>query len=800
MADAQPIPAAEGSIHAHKPGAKRASGRVLSGHAKLFAQPAYDRLIGAEPFLKRLIPVLIIAFLVVVAAARYININEGRERLQTAAEQLTALSAVAASAALSVDLTPVRAGLRWETEARLNRALDSISQNGGRYMLVLDATNRVFAATAGGRHLVGRSAASLMPETSPLWLFGNRAGVQAIEFDGEQNLAALTRLPDGVGALLSLTPVTDMDEAWRQAVSVNVTLFIATSSILLVILYAYFSQAGRAQEADDIYLESHRRVDMALSRGRCGLWDWDMARGRLYWSRSMYEMLGLSPRDSVISFGEASQLIHPDDGDLYEVAQKVASGDIKQVDHLFRMRHANGHYVWMRTRAQVVDPSSGQTHLIGIAMDVTEQHRLQQHSAEADQRLFDAIESTSEAFVLWDSDDNLVLWNKHYQEIHGLPNEILAPGTPRAVVENAATRPVVARRLAVPCAAGSAQSFEVQLGDGRWLQVNERKTRDGGQVSVGTDITPLKRNQERLRDSEKRLMATIGDLTSSQAELNRKAAELSELNRDYQIETERAEAASRAKSEFLANMSHELRTPLNAIIGFSEVLQARMFGPLGSEKYAEYADDIHGSGIHLLSVINDILDMAKIESGQMQMEREDVDLAPLLEETMRLVAIQAEKKGIEVQPRISPRLSLHADRRAMKQILLNLLSNAVKFTEPGGRILVRARKTSCAVTLTIEDTGIGIPKTLLRRIGQPFEQVQNQFSKSTGGSGLGLAISRSLAELHGGAMKVRSTEGVGTIVSVRVPIDCPETRTAKSGEADRPAAAREAAESESTEA
>jgi two-component system cell cycle sensor histidine kinase PleC len=118
-----------------------------------------------------------------------------------------------------------------------------------------------------------------------------------------------------------------------------------------------------------------------------------------------------------------------------------------------------------------------------------------------------------------------------------------------------------------------------------------------------------------------------------------------------------------------------------------------------------------------------------------------------------------------------------ADRRAMKQILLNLLSNAVKFTEPGGRILVRARKTSCAVTVTIEDTGIGIPKALLSRIGQPFEQVQNQFSKSNGGSGLGLAISRSLAEMHGGAMKVRSVEGVGTIVSVRVPIECPQSET-----------------------
>ncbi|MDP3523742.1 MAG: PAS domain-containing protein, partial [Hoeflea sp.] len=425
---------------------------------------------GAEPFLKRLIPVLIVAFLVVVATARFVNMSDDRDRLLTAAEHMTALSLAAASATFSADTTPIKQALRWETEARLNRVLGAMPDTGGRYLVVIDAQDRVFAATSGGQHLVGRPVASLLPESSPLWLFGDRAGVQELGFDEARYLAAMARLPDGAGAILALTPVSDMNEAWRQSVSVNVTLFIATSSILLVILYAYFSQAGRAQEADGIYLESHRRVDMALSRGRCGLWDWDMARGRLYWSRSMYEILGLPPRDSVISFGEASRLIHPDDGDLYEIAQKVASGDIKQVDHLFRMRHANGHFVWMRARAQVVDPTSAQTHLIGIAMDVTEQHRLQQRTVEADQRLFDAIESTSEAFVLWDRDDRLVLWNKHYQEIHGLPSDILAPGTPRGQVEAAATRPVVARRLAVPCARGVAQTYEVQLADGRWLQ------------------------------------------------------------------------------------------------------------------------------------------------------------------------------------------------------------------------------------------------------------------------------------------------------------------------------------------
>ena len=326
------------------------------------------------------------------------------------------------------------------------------------------------------------------------------------------------------------------------------------------------------------------------------------------------------------------------------------------------------------------------------------------------------------------------------------------------------------RRLANAGGRNGSATYERQLKDGRWVQVNELRTRDGGIVSVGADITQIKQHQEKLVESERRLMATIHDLSLARRAEEARARELAELNRKYMRETERAEAANRAKSEFLANMSHELRTPLNAIIGFSELMQSGLFGSLGSERYEEYVRDIHGSGNYLLGVINDILDMSKIEAGRFSLDRETIDLAPLILEAVRVISLQAEKKAIAIDTNIADAMTLDGDRRAIKQIAINLLSNAVKFTGQGGRIAVRARKTSGAITLTIEDNGCGIPAEALKKLGKPFEQVQNQFSKSHSGSGLGLAISRSLAQLHGGALKIRSTHGAGTIVSVRIPL------------------------------
>jgi two-component system cell cycle sensor histidine kinase PleC len=221
------------------------------------------------------------------------------------------------------------------------------------------------------------------------------------------------------------------------------------------------------------------------------------------------------------------------------------------------------------------------------------------------------------------------------------------------------------------------------------------------------------------------------------------------------------------KSSFLANMSHELRTPLNAILGFSEIIGHNALGNQ-PERYRGYAMDIHGSGKHLLSLINDILDVAKIEAGKMKLEGEWLDGPALLDETLKLVAERAAEKKIELLHHCPANLRLFADHRAFKQITLNLLSNAIKFTSVG-HVTVSLNADKDAVVLVIEDTGCGISREGLARVFGAFEQVDNRYAHARGGTGLGLTLVRALAELHGGSCAIDSEEGKGTRVAVRLP-------------------------------
>jgi two-component system, cell cycle sensor histidine kinase PleC len=207
-------------------------------------------------------------------------------------------------------------------------------------------------------------------------------------------------------------------------------------------------------------------------------------------------------------------------------------------------------------------------------------------------------------------------------------------------------------------------------------------------------------------------------------------------------------------------------------------MEAAMFGPLGADKYTEYSRDIRESGQYLLDVINDILDMSKIEAGSVHFTPETVQLDHILADSLRVVGGRASEKCLTLNSEIAPGIKLNADRRALKQIALNLLSNAVKFTPDGGTVTVRGRARGGMVTIAIEDNGIGIPKDALHKLGRPFEQVESQLTKRHQGSGLGLAIAKSLVEMHGGAMRIRSVLGSGTAVVVRLPLEAPSARHA----------------------
>jgi cell cycle sensor histidine kinase DivJ len=233
---------------------------------------------------------------------------------------------------------------------------------------------------------------------------------------------------------------------------------------------------------------------------------------------------------------------------------------------------------------------------------------------------------------------------------------------------------------------------------------------------------------------------------------------------------DQAEEANRAKSRFLANMSHELRTPLNAIIGFSEVMSREMFGPLGGARYLEYTRLINESGSHLLGLINSILDMSKIEAGRFTIVPQSFDLEDIVHQAVGFVALQAERNGIAIAQNIAPAARhVRADKRALLQILINLLSNGVKYTQPRGRVSVTAEAAAGSLTIGVADTGVGIGEADLARLGQPFVQVESEYSRSKEGTGLGLALVRALTHLHGGTMTITSTLGEGTSVRITLP-------------------------------
>ncbi len=530
---------------------------------------------------------------------------------------------------------------------------------------------------------------------------------------------------------------------------------------------------ARKNKSDALkFHENEQRYRLAVEAARCGIWDWDLDQDLIHMSDVTGVMLGWGG-GGVASTDEVIHRVAPEHRETLMKALLEAR-TTGALDTSFRVPTDNGRSLWVDARGQSVGARgpSGFGRFSGVALDVSEERAAQSRAQRAESRLLDAINSVSDAFVLWDRRQRLLMWNKTFGDVFNVEARFLRAGTPRELIEQVMQ---IAIRRSVPVQ-GRDGVVEAEMNNGRWIQISESRTQEGGHVVTGVDITVVKLQEEMSRKNEEQLQAMVEKLEQSRQQQT-------VLARKYEMAKIRAEAANHAKSEFLANMSHELRTPLNAINGFSEIMASEMFGPLGHPRYKEYSGDILSSGQHLLSLINDILDMSKIEAGKMQLRVEPVSIDEVVDDTLRLVRQRADKAGLKLRTHLPTLPDVQADFRALKQVLLNLLTNAIKFTPQGGTITVSAAVTDDNVHLSVADTGIGIPEKALSRLAKPFEQVENQFSKTKEGTGLGLALTKSLIEMHNGRMEIDSEVGKGTTVHVILPITQPAAKPGRGDDA-----------------
>jgi two-component system cell cycle sensor histidine kinase PleC len=566
-------------------------------------------------------------------------------------------------------------------------------------------------------------------------------------------------------ALVSI-PRNKVLAVWRNGLPMNIALVgcIALASILAAMGLAI--QAKRREAADRALRESEERFELAVAGARCGIWDWQIKNETIFWSGGMFTMLGKPDQPKRLRTLEVRNMVHPDDRLHFEDLEYDLKRGRTDYDEVLRLSHRDGNALWVRIKGHRWDGEHGaHERVVGLAIDITEQKLAEERERQADERLRDAIESINSAFVLWNPDRTIAMSNSRYREIaerHGFHE-----GGQGNADNPFAPHWRQAQQATIHLENGG-RIHEVALGDSNWWQISQRITLDSGYVCVGVDISALKQQEERLLSSEAQLTRTVEDLEKSRRKLQDQARQLVDLAEKYATEKTRAEAANRAKSEFLANMSHELRTPLNAIIGFSEMMQSGIFGELGSPKYREYAADIKNSGQHLLELINDILDMSKIEAGKVSLDFEALDLEQMIDDCIRLVKVRAEEAALTLLRNIRESPKVHADKRALKQVLINLLSNAIKFTPEGGKITVSTETRGKSVTIAVEDTGIGIAERDLMQLGQPFVQIESQQSKKHKGTGLGLALSKSLVEMMGGELSLESELGRGTCARVKL--------------------------------
>ncbi len=420
------------------------------------------------------------------------------------------------------------------------------------------------------------------------------------------------------------------------------------------------------------------------------------------------------------------------------VKERIASFIAKEEQHIERQRPNNKQCLFSRK----VMPDGG---FVGTYTDITDLKRAEEALTEKSEILESSLKTMGHGVCVYNADGIVEAFNDEFLRLSGLPSDYDPLGKSheqilRKRAENGAwgdgdIEAIIQHRLSAD-KSSSEHENEASRPNGIVFNYHRKPMPGGSFVATYTDITERKRMEETMRCS-----------------------------------MEQAELANRTKSEFLATMSHELRTPLNAIIGFSEMISSGIYGPIGDSKYVEYLKDINYSGKHLLDLINDILDISRVEAGQVELYEEEVDIVSVIDTVGRLLSEKAKEGSVSIETEIegNPPLLL-ADERRVKQILLNLMTNAVKFTPEGGEITIKAGvNDDGAVTFSVIDTGIGIAPADIPKVLKPFRQADNTLSRKHEGTGLGLPLAKSFVELHGGSLDLKSRLGTGTTVTVTFP-------------------------------
>lgn len=448
-----------------------------------------------------------------------------------------------------------------------------------------------------------------------------------------------------------------------------------------------------------------------------------------------------------------------------------------QAEEELQIATAKGKTIWA-TIAAVPMQYAGEDAALVVVNDVTAKRASEEKLREAEQRLSDALVVAPDGVALFDADEKLVICNKAYADIIGVPL-VMTPGmsheevcrrslTDRPRPDQAGVRTDyqgwIAERIRTFRAASGEPHIFFDTRERRWLQIRDFRLASGGTASLITDISELKARERELREANENLAA--------QAETLAARSETLEAARKAAIKAhQEAEYANRAKSQFLAHMSHELRTPLNAIIGFSEIMALHLLGPSGVPQYDRYAQDILSAGRHLLSVIDDILDLSKVEAGKMKLACESVSWNRLAEDCLTLLRPLAADRLVELRAEPAPEsATLYADERLAKQMLVNLLSNAVKYTPSGGRAWFRLRpQADGGAVVEVSDTGVGMGPEDVQKALEPFGRIDSALVSQMRGTGLGLPLVKALIELHGGRLEIDSAAGSGTTIKLHFP-------------------------------